>query len=567
MSFNVKKTYLSFVFSLAILLLLVFSCRKEYSCESCKNKAPVANAGPDLIINLPRDSCTLDGSKSYDPDGTIILWEWKKISGPVILNIAKPSNPITLVTGMVAGRYSFELKITDNDGSTTKDTVVVSVIDTNVPNHPPIANAGANQTITLPLNSAILDGSHSTDPDNNIVSYIWTKISGPTSISFSSQNEISISITNLSQGTYSFELIVSDAGGLMDKDTTTVVVIPPLQLCDTNTRAVINAQLVPLGNITRPRSGMAVAAAGNKIVFAGGWETNGAGYFYSGAVDIYDISTQSWFAASLGDGRCNIAAIANGNKIFFGGGGYIYSDYFDNVDIYDVSNNSWSRTNLSTPRTSLAAAAVGDKVMFAGGYETSTDLAPNNISDIIDIYNLTTNTWSQSYLSQKRGSLSAVTENNKVYFAGGYFNYSTGASNVIDIYDNNTNSWTVSVLNYVSGANAGIFLSDKIYWSDTDCPVEFRNINTGTSVAENKYGPLSNNSQIMLIKDNKVIILRTGDYKFDIYDPSSDTWSVGILPLFIPYDASIICVNNTIYIAGGRVDTYIMTDKLYKLIF
>ncbi len=42
-------------------------------------------------------------------------------------------------------------------------------------NHPPVANAGPNQTIILPVNSVILDGTSSTDLNNNIASYAWTK--------------------------------------------------------------------------------------------------------------------------------------------------------------------------------------------------------------------------------------------------------------------------------------------------------------------------------------------------------------------------------------------------------
>ncbi len=44
-------------------------------------------------------------------------------------------------------------------------------------NKPPIAIAGADETIILPNNT----GSGSTDPDNNISSYLWTKISTPSS--------------------------------------------------------------------------------------------------------------------------------------------------------------------------------------------------------------------------------------------------------------------------------------------------------------------------------------------------------------------------------------------------
>jgi hypothetical protein len=35
-------------------------------------------------------------------------------------------------------------------------------------NHPPIANAGPDQTITLPTNTVSVNGSSSSDPDNNI---------------------------------------------------------------------------------------------------------------------------------------------------------------------------------------------------------------------------------------------------------------------------------------------------------------------------------------------------------------------------------------------------------------
>ena len=49
-----------------------------------------------------------------------------------------------------------------------------------LPNIPPTANAGTDQTITLPTNTVSLSGS-GTDPDGTISSYSWTKISGPAS--------------------------------------------------------------------------------------------------------------------------------------------------------------------------------------------------------------------------------------------------------------------------------------------------------------------------------------------------------------------------------------------------
>jgi len=43
---------------------------------------------------------------------------------------------------------------------------------------PPIANAGADQTITLPIDSVVLDGSASTDPDGTITSTNGQRLQG-----------------------------------------------------------------------------------------------------------------------------------------------------------------------------------------------------------------------------------------------------------------------------------------------------------------------------------------------------------------------------------------------------
>lgn len=65
--------------------------------------------------------------------------------------------------------------------------------------------------------------------------------------------------------------------------------------------------------------------------------------------------------------RANLAAAAAGTKIVFAGGEN-GSQVFDTVDIYDVSTKSWSSgPYLSVPRTALAGAATGSKIVFAGG--------------------------------------------------------------------------------------------------------------------------------------------------------------------------------------------------------
>jgi len=88
----------------------------------------------------------------------------------------------------------------------------------------PVANAGYDITIVLPLDSILLDGSASKDPDGSIVSYQWSAISGPASFYIVSSQTISTVVKNLVQGTYRFELKVTDNSGSADRDTIMVIV-------------------------------------------------------------------------------------------------------------------------------------------------------------------------------------------------------------------------------------------------------------------------------------------------------------------------------------------------------
>ena len=57
---------------------------------------PIADAGSDQIIMLPVDSVTLTG-KGIDPDGSVISYSWKYLSGPVAFTIANANSVITKV--------------------------------------------------------------------------------------------------------------------------------------------------------------------------------------------------------------------------------------------------------------------------------------------------------------------------------------------------------------------------------------------------------------------------------------------------------------------------------------
>ncbi len=193
------------------------------------NKAPTANAGADQTITLPLNSVVLSAAASTDSDGTITAYAWTKISGPAAGTFSAANSSATSFSSLIEGTYSIQLKVTDNNGASHSDTVIITVKPEPiivVPNKVPVANAGNYQSITLPLNSVSLDASLSNDPDGSIVSYEWTKISGPASGTISNANSVKTSFSSLIEGTYTVQLEVKDNDGAGSLDTVQIIVKP-----------------------------------------------------------------------------------------------------------------------------------------------------------------------------------------------------------------------------------------------------------------------------------------------------------------------------------------------------
>ncbi len=79
------RPLLKFTACILLMVMIIFVSRqKELFCYDCKeNKSPIADAGADRTITLPKDSVLLDGSASTDPDGSITSYKCTKIVGPV----------------------------------------------------------------------------------------------------------------------------------------------------------------------------------------------------------------------------------------------------------------------------------------------------------------------------------------------------------------------------------------------------------------------------------------------------------------------------------------------------
>ena len=87
------------------------------------NTPPVAFAGADRTITLPHLNVILDGTGSFDPDGTIVSYSWAKISGPGPTTVVNATSDRATILTVYQGVYEFELTVTDNNGAVATDRI------------------------------------------------------------------------------------------------------------------------------------------------------------------------------------------------------------------------------------------------------------------------------------------------------------------------------------------------------------------------------------------------------------------------------------------------------------
>ena len=225
---------------------------------SIANKSPLANAGINATIILPTSTVILRGSGT-DSDGTVVKYSWVKLSGTASLKIISPDRSISTVTNLAQGVSMFALTVTDNEGGIGKDTVQVFVRAGIATNEAPVAIAGNNIILKLPINSTTLSGK-GTDTDGTIMIYEWRKITGPANEIIVTPNKAATSINNLKQGVYLFELAVYDNKGATGKDTIEIRVNAPIRI---NIKPVANAGFD--ASVTSPLTTTTVSGTGRDI--------------------------------------------------------------------------------------------------------------------------------------------------------------------------------------------------------------------------------------------------------------------------------------------------------------
>ena len=196
----------------------VSSTTQSINVLAIANQPPVA----DFTYSPPNPTTTTNTSFysiSYDPDGNIVAWNWDFNNDGITdatgsnVNYVFPS----------AGTYVVNLTVVDNDGARTSVTKTIIVTKWVSPLAPvAVIITSNNPTINSPVT---IDGSHSYDPNGDVITnYAW-KISLAGNVVYQSAHAAATFNYSFNpRGVYDIELTVTDASGLTGSTTTSLMV-------------------------------------------------------------------------------------------------------------------------------------------------------------------------------------------------------------------------------------------------------------------------------------------------------------------------------------------------------
>lgn len=175
------------------------------------NQPPIAIAAPPQTV---RQSAlvTLDGSQSFDPEGTALTFTWRQTAGTPVLLMHQNSPRPTFVAPNVEGGLTFELTVTD---AALQPATTLAFVNIGIP---PVANAGTAQTV-FEGDVVRLDGSQSHDPKGTPLTLAWRQLTGTTvqlADPGTAQPTFTAPAVDAMGSALTFELQVTDGQGFTD---------------------------------------------------------------------------------------------------------------------------------------------------------------------------------------------------------------------------------------------------------------------------------------------------------------------------------------------------------------
>jgi len=286
------------------------------------------------------------------------------------------------------------------------------------------------------------------------------------------------------------------------------------------------------------RSGLGVAALNGKIYAIGGVVSSGfvpsspGSAVYAGKTPVevtgtneeYDPATDTWtYKAAMPTPRAVFAVAVYQNKIYCIGG-KTSDDYTGVNEVYDPATNTWeTKTPLPTARSWLTGNVVNGKIYLVGGYPNRT---------LNEVYDPATDSWTTETPAPNAlifgfdKPASAVFDN-RIFVIGGISQDQDYDLN--QIYDTETDTWSsgaypiTSVDGGAAAATTGVLAPKRIY-------------------------VLGNSANFRQGEEQNFV---------RVYDPETDSWSLGADVPTRRYNVGVVVVNDLVYAIGGHTYHYI----------
>jgi hypothetical protein len=272
-----------------------------------------------------------------------------------------------------------------------------------------------------------------------------------------------------------------------------------------------------------PRTSLPTAIVGLEAAVA-----NEKIYAFKGSITYENDPGAMWTTkSSMPIWRGDVAAATYQNKIYVIGGRANDSSIVGTNQVYDPTNDSWSTlTPMPTPRFGLDANVVEGKIYLISGliphHLYPDDKTTAEVTSLNQVYDPTTDSWARKTPIPNTVSFyaSAVVDN-KIYII---------SDTLTQIYDPSSDTWT--------------------YGASPPYPVDM----AGCAATTGEIAP----QRIYVIGG------RTSGLEVDynqIYDPATDSWSLGTPIPTARYSLGVAAVDDIIYAFGGLTGAFVVIEQ------
>lgn len=441
------------------------------------NTDPIVEAGQDrsVSVNAP---VTLNGEASRDPDANSLSYQWEFLSVPTnsVATLSEVSSATPSFTPDQEGAYSIQLTV--NDGVVERsDTVVILATK-------PIVKIEGGGSVSVNA-TVLLNGSASSDPEGDALTYLWelsSKPEGSLSV-LNNPTQASTLFIPDEAGPYEVNLTISDSFS-ESKATVVFNASTPIAIAVENTNdgdsSIISldgsGSSDPQGDsldytwqiISKPENSIATITNDRSATPTFSPDQVGTYTFvlivsdgYSVSSDTLSVSAEvSWDSTPVQEiwsARAKTTSLVFDNKLWiFGGGNPDDAVSAPNNDVWSSSDGStWTRVLESAPwakRYGHVSVVFDGKMWVMGGYGgfNGSFVYFNDVWSSSDGVNWTEVTSTAEWTP--RSSFSGVVFDNQIWILGGCTSLlNCSSSEVWSSQDGST--WTQNASSVTWGPN------------------------------------------------------------------------------------------------------------------